>query len=176
MAVNDPTTNYGWNLPANGGDSGAWGTLINAILGDDATGIDARLKAVSNVADAALPKAGGTMTGDVGVKTDTYDVSNLGATLTGAVAVNLATARFFHGIVTGNVTFSFTNIPATGRFVSVMLELTNPGAATITWPAGTKWPGGSAPTFTAAGVDVIALYTRDGGTTWRAARAQADTR
>lgn len=65
MPTQDPTTNYGWNLPNVGGDVGAWGGLLNSILGDDATGIDPIVKGVSNVANAALPKAGGTMTGAI---------------------------------------------------------------------------------------------------------------
>lgn len=65
MPVNNPTTNYGWALPVVGASIGAWGTLLNAILGDSVTGIDTRLKDVSNVANAALPLAGGNLTGNL---------------------------------------------------------------------------------------------------------------
>lgn len=53
------TTNYGWTKPTVGGNSNTWGDEINT----DLDGIDSTVKAVSDVANAALPKAGGTMTG-----------------------------------------------------------------------------------------------------------------
>ena len=47
-----------------------------------------------------------------------------------------------------------------------MLELTNGGAHTLTWPASVDWVGGTAPTLTAAGVDQLVFTTRDAGTTY----------
>lgn len=174
MSTQDPTANYTWNLPNVAGDAGAWGTMLNAIIGDTVTGIDKRLFDATTTAGNALPKAGGTLTGLVEVKTDQYAVTNLG-NLTGAIAIDLSTARFFYGSVTGSTTLSFTNAPAAGKFVAIVLELTNPGT-NVTWPASVKWPGGAAPTFTSSGVDIVTMYTRDGGTTWRAALAQKDSR
>lgn len=76
MAVNDPTTNFGWELPDVGGDVGAWGGMLRSIFGEDAgvLGIDAVLQAVSDVADAALPTTGGTLTGDLDIDTDRKSV------------------------------------------------------------------------------------------------------
>jgi len=176
MATQDPTDNYNWNLPDVAGDVGAWGALLNAIIGDDVTGIDAVLQAVSDVADAALPLAGGVLTGEVTVKTDKYDVVDSG-NLTGAVTFDLSAARFFYGTVTGDVTsITFSNTPATGKAVFVVLEITNGGSQTITWPSSIKWPGNIEPTLTSSGVDVLSFYTRDGGTTWRGALTQEDSR
>lgn len=53
------TANYGWTKPSVGGDPDTWGGLLNT----DLDGIDSTVFAVSGVANAALPKAGGTMTG-----------------------------------------------------------------------------------------------------------------
>ena len=71
------TTNYGWTKPTVAGDTGAWGTILNTALDD----IDTDLKAVSDVASAALPKAGGTMTGGI-----TYATGAL--PITGSVIVS----------------------------------------------------------------------------------------
>lgn len=166
----DPTTNYGWDLPNTGGDSGAWGGLLNTILND----IDTELAATDAVADAALPKAGGTMTGEILHLTDTYTISNLssiGATLT----LDLDVANFFYGTLSANVTtVTFSNVPS--NFVAITLEITGGGSAyTITWPSSVKWPGGTPPTFPAGEVNVITMYSRDGGTTWRAASAMEDS-
>ena len=63
-------------------------------------------------------------------------------------------------------TFTFSNPPASGDFGAFVLELTNGGAFTVTWPASVDWPGGTAPTLTASGVDQLVFTTRDGGTTY----------
>lgn len=39
MAVNDPTTNYGWDLPAPAGDVDAWGQILNEDIADDITAL-----------------------------------------------------------------------------------------------------------------------------------------
>lgn len=46
MAIQNPTTNYNWTLPTVGGSTGAWGTILNTIIGDDVTGIDKVIKAI----------------------------------------------------------------------------------------------------------------------------------
>jgi hypothetical protein len=53
------TTNYGWAYPTVNADADTWGTTINATI----QAVDTQVKAVSDVANAALPKAGGTLTG-----------------------------------------------------------------------------------------------------------------
>lgn len=165
------TTNYSWVKPTDGGSSGAWGALLNTVI--DA--IDAALFAVSTTATAALPKAGGTMTGNLLAKTATQTVTAMG-NLTGAKTFDMATADVFTGTVTGTTTFTFSNAPTTGTAGFKTFQLTNPGAFVITWPASVKWPGGSAPTFTSSGTDVVAMYTIDAGTTWRVAQVMADSR
>jgi len=167
------TPNYGWDKPTVGGDAGSWGTKLNTIL-DNASapqGVDQVVKAVSDVANAALPKAGGTMTGEVEIKTERAAVEDKG-TISGATTLDIANADFFYGTKSGWVTFTFsrTGGMTSGKLYAFMLELTNGGSAgTLTWPTGTKWPGGTPPTLTASGVDVLVFYTRDAGTTWRGA-------
>lgn len=53
------TANYALTKPEVGASSATWGSKLN----NNFDSIDTALKAVSNVANAALPKAGGTMTG-----------------------------------------------------------------------------------------------------------------
>ncbi len=172
MATQDPTVNYSWNLPTVGGDAGAWGAALNVIFGDDSTGIDAIVKAVSVIADAALSRAGGTMTGEILTLTQAFTAGSLGS-MSGTVTMDLDAANAFFGTATGTLTFAFSNVP-TG-FVFLILEITNGGSQTMTFPSSVKWPGGTVPTFTVAGVDVVNMYTRDGGTTWRAVLGQANS-
>lgn len=89
-------------------------------------------------------------------------VGNTGATRT----LDLNDANFFSATLDQNCTFTFADPPASGDFGTFVLELTNGGAFTITWPASVDWPGGTAPTLTASGVDQLVFTTRDGGTTY----------
>lgn len=98
-----------------------------------------------------------------------------GKTLTGlretrvavaASAIDLASGNIFTKTISGATTFTLSNVPTAGTSVSFLLDLTNGGAAAVTWWSGVKWAGGAAPTLTAAGRDVLGFFTHDGGTTW----------
>jgi hypothetical protein len=151
-----------------GGDNGSWGSKLNTALDTIVAGVNANEAAAA----AALPLAGGAMTGRIDAKTATMAHVALG-NVSGAVPLDLSAAQHFSASLSGAVVFSFTNTPA--GVTGVVLRLTAAGAAAITWPAGTQWPGGSAPAFS-AGVDVIVMLTDDGGTTWRTILAMKDVR
>ena len=84
---------------------------------------------------------------------------------TGNKAIDVSKGAYITCTITGNTTFSFTGVPQTGATVVVM-QLTNGGAYTITWPSSIKWSGGKAPKFTASGIDIVVLTTNDAGATW----------
>ena len=84
-----------------------------------------------------------------------------------ASAIDLSLANYFTKTISGTTTFTVSNVPATGTTASFILELTNGGSATVNWWSGVKWAGGTAPTLTSAGVDILGFYSHDGGTTWR---------
>ena len=63
-------------------------------------------------------------------------------------------------------TFTFSNPSATGKSCSFTLILTNGGSQTVNWPASVDFAGATAPTLTAAGVDVLGFMTVDAGTRW----------
>jgi len=83
-----------------------------------------------------------------------------------ANAVDLSLGNVQTKTISGNQTLTFTNPPASGTSGSFTLILTNGGSATVTWPASVDWPVATAPTLTAAGVDVLVFTTIDGGTIW----------
>lgn len=87
-------------------------------------------------------------------------------TAMGANAIDLATGNFFSKTIIGATTFTVSNVPETGTAATFILDLTNGGSAAITWFAGVKWAGGTAPTLTASGRDVLGFFTYDGGTPW----------
>jgi hypothetical protein len=63
-------------------------------------------------------------------------------------------------------TFTFSNPTASDELCGFTLTLTNGGSQTVNWPASVDWAAATAPTLTAAGVDVLVFYTIDGGTRW----------
>jgi len=89
-------------------------------------------------------------------------IGNTGATAT----FDLEVANFFSATLDQNCTFTFSNPAASGDFSGFVLELTNGGAFTITYPASVKFADGAAPALTSAGVDLLVFVTRDGGTTF----------
>jgi hypothetical protein len=84
----------------------------------------------------------------------------------GANDVDLSAGNVFTKTISGATTLTFSNPPATGKGGAFTLILTNGGSATVTWPASVDWPSATAPTLTAAGIDVLVFTTIDGGTTW----------
>lgn len=80
--------------------------------------------------------------------------------------IDLAGGNYFTKTITAATTLTVSNVPSTGTATSFILNLTNGGSGTITWWSGVKWAGGTAPTLTAAGRDVLGFFTHDGGTTW----------
>lgn len=81
-------------------------------------------------------------------------------------SINLALANWFSKTITENTTFSLSDVPTTGSVGCFIMDLTNGGAATITWWANMTWEGGTAPALTASGRDVLGFFTHNGGITW----------
>jgi len=94
----------------------------------------------------------------------------IGGTVTALGSINTNTALdlslggYFSATVTGNLTFSITNVPASAG-VTFVLALTNGGAFTVTLPGSVTIIGGS-PVLSAAGTDWLVFRTLDGGTAW----------
>lgn len=135
---------------------------------------------------ARLPLAGGTMTGEINAAdqlvtrpeikdySETYNASSGN----GSTTLDLSTGNVFqHTASGGNVTFVFSNPPASGKAGSFTLKwIQDSSDRTITWPASVDWAGGSAPDVTSgnAKVDIYTFTTVDGGTTWYGFQAGAD--
>lgn len=80
--------------------------------------------------------------------------------------IDLDTGNYFSKTISASTTLTVSNVPATGIAASFVLELTDGGAYTVTWWTGVKWAGGTPPTLTTSGKDIIGFYTHDNGTTW----------
>ena len=159
-------------LPTPGEDENTWGDVLNEYL------------EVEHNADGThktdyLPKSGGTMTGDVDMadhvvsqpEIKDYSETVVTADSEANYEVNLANGNILELTLTDNCTLSFSNPPASGKAGSVTLILhqDGDGSRTVTWPDSVTWASGTAPTLstTASAIDIIQLFTTDGGTTWR---------
>ena len=134
-------------------------------------------------------KAGDSMTGELNnqdnlvtrPKFKDYSLQAVVKTSVSATTtLDLTEGNFFTVLAGGSTTYVFANPPvssangpAAGGFV---LELQNGGAATVTWPSTVDWPGGTAPTLTTSGFDVIVCITDDGGTNWRCVQSMKDSK
>ena len=115
-------------------------------------------------AASAVAITGGTIAGVVlsytTARGKTVDLGNI----SGTVNVDWSAGDYFYGTVTGVATLTWTNVPtgtAPNPAGSLTLELTNPGAYTLTWPSGVKWPGALAPSRTVSGVDLYEFVARN---------------
>lgn len=80
--------------------------------------------------------------------------------------IDCSLGNYFTKTISGNTTFTISNVPIS-RAYSLVLELTHT-SGTVTWPSSVKFPGDSAPTLTDGKTSLFVLITDDGGTRFRA--------
>ena len=120
---------------------------------------------------AALPKAGGTVTGLVNMSDQIVqrpvlkDYAETKVAMGSATAVNLENGNVFSKTISGTTTLTFTN-PSSAAATSFSLILTNGGSATLNFPSAVDWSAATAPTLTQSGIDILTFTTIDGGTIW----------
>ena len=119
----------------------------------------------------------GTSTGTGGATFDSYVKAHHGYGIIEArqvfcytQSVSASTITVYEGAcftktIEEDTTLVFDGV-LTSRSATFSLVLTNGGAYTVTWPSSVKWAGGTIPSLTASGIDIITFLTVDGGTTW----------
>ena len=102
-------------------------------------------------------------------------VNAIGGTGGGTQALDIALGNVQTATVdTSTNTFTFDNPSISGKSCSFTLILTNGASQTVVWPTSVDWAGGTAPTLTASGIDILTFMTIDGGTIWYGFLAGAD--
>ena len=114
------------------------------------------------------PTASPVFTGSTTVPLDVIQwghekIQALGNTGVATLTPAISAGSVLTATTTGATTWTFNTAGLTaGYATSWTLMLTNGGALVQTW-TGVKWPGGTAPVLTAAGLDVL-VFTYDGTT------------
>ena len=162
------TTNGSVTIQGNGSGTVAIGdnTAITGTL--TASGVQS-LAAAFAVADNEISR--------VNLK-DYGEVTNaIGSTGGGTQDIDLTLGNNVVATVdTSANTFTFSNPTASDELCGFTLFLTNGGSQTVNWPATVDWAGGTAPTLTTSGIDILVFITTDGGTIWHGMVASADSK
>jgi len=82
-----------------------------------------------------------------------------------ALDVDCGLGNYFTKTISGNSTFTFSNVPATSSY-SFILELTHT-SGTVTWPVSVQWPNSSTPALTTGKTHLFVFITDDAGARWR---------
>ena len=132
---------------------------------------------------ARLPLAGGTMSGETifadqlatrPQMKDYAETVNAIGSITAGTDADLEDGNVQSVTMTANTfNFGITNALAS-HSNSLTLIITNGGLATVTWLSGAhggggnavQWAGGTAPTLTSSGTDILTFTTFNGGTNW----------
>jgi hypothetical protein len=131
------------------------GSITAAKLAAD-TATQAELDAVSTVASAALPKAGGTMTGTLAAASVTVAGNAVGTLTTdNDGSFSMSASNNFKCTPSGNFTLTFTNIVAQ----SGNILLINSGGHTVSAHATTKVDAKLLSTVSAAGTYLLAYFS-----------------
>jgi hypothetical protein len=109
---------------------------------------------------------------------DYGEVTNaIGATGGGTQDIDIALGNNVVATVDTNAnTFTFSNPTASDELCGFTLFLTNGGSQTVGWPGTVDWAGGTAPTLTTSGLDILVFITTDGGTIWHGMVGSADSK
>jgi len=146
-----------------------------ALMQKSGSGVDATTTWSKTLTGSTL--AGTTLSGAVDggaqvisnpvVKDYGETVNIIGGTGGGTQDIDITAGNVVTATVdTSTNTFTFSNPSVSGVSCSFTLILTNGGSQTVVWPATVDWAAATAPTLTAAGVDVLAFMTVDAGATW----------
>lgn len=148
-------------------------TSSSQVEGRSAAEVKTDLGFMTDLVDDTSPQFGGNCDGQdnelsrVNLK-DYGEVTNaIGSIGGGTQDIDLTSGNSVTATVdTSTTTFTFSNPTASDEGCGFILKLTNGGSQTVNWPASVDWNAATAPTLTASGVDVLAFYTWDAGTTW----------
>ena len=146
-------------------------TELNLI--DGYTGTTAELN-YNDVPTLGTVEASKTVTADaVGItkklKTqEQTEIVNAVGTVSTATAINFALGNVVTAVLASGGSFTVSNAPTSGVYGKFKLILTNGGTVADPWHSSVKFAGGTTPTLTTSGIDILTFETIDAGANWYA--------
>ena len=145
-------------------NGGSWISLLASVGVTPVEGSDWAINAsqgaagtLTNIVEDTTPQLGG----DLDANGKTFDTSSYRQIADASIASGTHTFAYASGdmqqlTATGNCTIAFSGMP-TGKAAAFIVDAINWGAHTITLPSGMLFDAATAPTFTAAGTDKLAI-------------------
>ena len=144
-------------------------TELNLI--DGYTGTTAELN-YNDVPTLGTVEASRTVTADAsGVTTNLKtkkqtEIVNAVGIVSSSTAINFALGNVVTAILASGGAFTISNAPSSGIYGKFKLILTNGGTVSDPWHASVKFAGGTTPSLTSSGVDILTFETIDNGANW----------
>ena len=146
-------------------------TELNTIDGYTGTTAELNYNAVPTLGTVESSK---TVTADaVGttkkLKTqEQTEIVNAVGTVSTATAINFESGNVVTAVLASGGSFTISNPPTTGTYGKFKFILTNGGTVADPWHASVKFAGGTTPTLTTSGIDILTFETIDAGANWYA--------
>ena len=96
------------------------------------------------------------------------EIVNAVGTVSTATAINFALGNVVTAVLASGGSFTISNPPTTGTYGKFKFILTNGGTVADPWHASVKFAGGTTPTLTTSGIDILTFETIDNGANWYA--------
>jgi hypothetical protein len=184
LQVAGNTTGNSPILSAQGSDTNVG---INIVpKGSGSVNITSTLLSTSNTTGALVVAGGIGVSGNVTIGTTRINndrtITNYGITSnvlgsgSGSRTIDVTLGNYVTATATGITTWTFSNPVSSPNACGFVLELVNGGSATQTWPGTVRWPGGTSPTLTASGTDILVFITDDAGANWRGVASMLDSK
>ena len=155
-------------------------TATSASIGYDNVGINSSGISVTGVITSTsfVGNVTGNATGLSGTPNIVVGITTVNTTLNlggnyiedvnavGALDIDCSVGNYFTKTISGDSTFTVSNVPASGAY-AFTLELTHT-SGTVTWFSGVEWPAATPPTLTTGKTHLFMFITDNGGTRWRA--------
>ena len=96
------------------------------------------------------------------------EIVNAVGTVSTATAINFTLGNVVTAVLASGGSFTISNPPTTGTYGKFKFILTNGGTVADPWHASVKFAGGTTPTLTTSGIDILTFETIDAGANWYA--------
>ena len=96
------------------------------------------------------------------------EIVNAVGTVSTATAINFALGNVVTAVLASGGSFTISNAPTSGVYGKFKLILTNGGTVADPWHSSVKFAGGTTPTLTTSGIDILTFETIDAGANWYA--------